>query len=107
MATAPALKRDATVPGVPAGAVEAAFRTPKDAAGQAPGAGGGDWIVFRVTDVTVPTPDPASEEIKKLRETLLRGLSDEQVAEYVTKLESQIGTTINHSAVAQVTGANN
>jgi peptidyl-prolyl cis-trans isomerase D len=34
-------------------------------------------------------------------------LSDEQVAEYVTKLESQIGTTINQSALAQVTGANN
>lgn len=105
--TAPALKRDATVPGVPPGAIEAAFRTPKDAAGQAPGAGGGDWIVFRVTDVTVPAVDPASEEIKKLKETLLRGLSDEQVAEYVTKLESQIGTSINQSALAQVTGANN
>jgi peptidyl-prolyl cis-trans isomerase D len=107
VATAPGLKRDATVPGVPASAIEAAFRTPKDAAGQAPGAGGGDWIVFRVTDVTVPAVDPASDEIKKLKETLLRGLRDEQVTEYVTKLESQIGTSINQSALAQVTGANN
>jgi peptidyl-prolyl cis-trans isomerase D len=100
-------RRDATVPGVPTSVIEAAFRTPKDAAAQASGAGGGDWIVFRVTDVTVPPVDLASEEIKKLKETLLRGLSDEQVAEYVTKLESQIGTTINQSALAQVTGANN
>jgi peptidyl-prolyl cis-trans isomerase D len=57
--------------------------------------------------VTVAPLDPASDDIKKLKETLLRGLSDEQVAEYVTKLESQIGTYINQSALAQATGANN
>jgi peptidyl-prolyl cis-trans isomerase D len=105
--TAAAFRRDATVPGVPTSVIEAAFRTPKDTAAQAPGTGGGDWIVFRVTDATVPPVDLASEDIKKLKETLLRGLSDEQVAEYVTKLESQLGTSINQSALAQVTGANN
>ncbi|WP_375414234.1 SurA N-terminal domain-containing protein [uncultured Bradyrhizobium sp.] len=105
--TAAGFRRDATVPGLPASVIEAAFRTPKDSAAQSAGAGGGDWIVFRVTDVAVPAVDQASDEIKKLKETLLRGLSDEQVAEYVTKLESQIGTTINQSALAQVTGANN
>jgi peptidyl-prolyl cis-trans isomerase D len=105
--TVAGFKRDATVPGVPTSVIEAAFRAPKDSAAQAPGADGGGWIVFRVTDVTVPPVDLASDDIKKLKETLLRGLSDEQVAEYVTKLESQIGTTINQSALAQVTGANN
>ena len=105
--TAAGFKRDATVPGVPTSVIEAAFRTAKDATAQTPGAGGGEWIVFRVTDVTVPPVDLTSDEIKKLKETLLRGLSDEQVAEYVTKLESKIGTTINQSALAQVTGANN
>jgi peptidyl-prolyl cis-trans isomerase D len=105
--TAAGFKRDATVPGVPTSVIEAAFRSPKDSAAQAPGADGGGWIVFRVTDVTVPPVDLASDDIKKLKETLLRGLSDEQVAAYVTKLESQIGTTINQSALAQVTGANN
>jgi peptidyl-prolyl cis-trans isomerase D len=105
--TAAGFKRDATLPGVPESVVQAAFRTPKDAAAQAPGAGGGELIVFRVTDVTVPPVDLASDDIKKLKETLLRGLSDEQIAEYVTKLESRIGTSINQSALAQVTGANN
>ena len=33
-------------------------------------------------------------------------LTDEQIAEYVTKLETDIGTTINEAAFAQVTGAN-
>jgi peptidyl-prolyl cis-trans isomerase D len=105
--TAAGFKRDATLPGVPTSVIEAAFRTAKDAAAQASGAAGGDWIVFRVTDVSMPPVDLGSDDIKKLKETLLRGLSDEQVAQYVTKLESQIGTTINQSALAQVTGANN
>jgi peptidyl-prolyl cis-trans isomerase D len=105
--TAAGFKRDATLPGVPTSVIEAAFRTAKDATAQASDAGGADWIVFRVTDVNVPPADLVSDDIKKLKETLLRGLSDEQVAEYVTKLESQIGTTINQSALAQVTGANN
>ena len=55
----------------------------------------------------MPPVDLASDEIKKLKETLQRGLTDEQVAQYVTKLESEIGTTINEAAFAQVTGANN
>jgi peptidyl-prolyl cis-trans isomerase D len=105
--TAAGFRRDASVPGLPATAVTAAFRTAKDSAGQTAGAGGSDWIVFRVTDVSVPPPDLASDEIKKLKESLQRSLADEQIAQYVTKLESEIGTSINQAAFAQVTGANN
>ena len=67
----------------------------------------GAVVVFRVTDVSVPPPDLASDEIKKLKESLQRSLADEQIAQYVTKLESEIGTSINQAAFAQVTGANN
>ena len=105
--TATGFRRDASPPGVPSGVITAAFRTAKDGVGQTPSAGGSEWIVFRVTDVNVPSADLASEEMKKLKDTLQRGLTDEQVAQYVTKLESQIGTTINQAAFAQVTGANN
>lgn len=105
--TASGLRRDASQPGVPASAISAAFRTAKDGAGQTAGAGSGEWIVFRVTDISVPPVDLASDDMKKLKETLQRGLTDEQVAQYVTKLESDIGTTINQAAFAQVTGANN
>ena len=94
-------------PGVPAGVIAAAFRTAKDSVGQTPGNGGSEWIVFRVTDVSVPPVDFASDEIKKLKETLLRGLTDEQVAQYVGRLQKDIGTSINEAALAQVTGANN
>jgi peptidyl-prolyl cis-trans isomerase D len=105
--TAAAFRRDASLPGVPASVVTAAFRTPKDGVGQTPGAGGSEWIVFRVTDISVPPVDAASDDVKKLKETLQRGLTDEQLAQYVTKLESEIGTSINQAAFAQVTGANN
>jgi peptidyl-prolyl cis-trans isomerase D len=105
--TAAGFRRDAQLSGVPSAAITAAFRTAKDGVGQTPGAGGSEWIVFRVTDVTVPPVDAASEELKKLKDTLQRGLTDEQVAQYVTKIESEIGTSINQAAFAQVTGANN
>jgi peptidyl-prolyl cis-trans isomerase D len=105
--TANGFRRDASLPGVPPGAITAAFRTAKDGVGQTAGAGGGEWIVFRVTDVNVPPVDLASDDMKKLKETLERGLTDEQVAQYVTKLETDIGTSINQAAFAQVTGANN
>ena len=105
--TALNFRRDAALPNLPAGAITAAFRTAKDAAGQTAGTGGSEWIVYRVTDITLPPVDLASDDIKKLKETLQRGLTDEQVAQYVTKLESEIGTSINQAAFAQVTGANN
>jgi peptidyl-prolyl cis-trans isomerase D len=105
--TTAGFKRDASPPGLPASAVAATFRTAKDGSGQTAGAGANEWIVFRVTDISVPPVDLASDDVKKLKETLQRGLNDEQISQYVVKLESEIGTTINEAAFAQVTGANN
>lgn len=103
--TSAPFKRDATVPGLSGSVVEAAFRSAKDAAGTAQGANSAEWIVYRVTDVTAPALDMASDEAKKLKETLQRGLTDEQVAQYVGKIESEIGTRINQEAFALATGA--
>jgi peptidyl-prolyl cis-trans isomerase D len=105
--TAAGFKRDGSPPGLPTSVVSAAFRTAKDGAGQTPGSAPSEWIVFRVTDITVPPVDLASDDMKKLKETLERGLTDEQVAQYVTKIESDIGTSVNPAALAQVTGADN
>ncbi|WP_454619256.1 peptidyl-prolyl cis-trans isomerase [Bradyrhizobium cenepequi] len=105
--TADKFRRDASLPGVPESVVSAAFRAAKDGVGQATGTGGGERVVFRVTDIIVPPVDLASEEVKKLKDALQRGLTDEQVAQYVNKIETDIGTSINQAAFAQVTGANN
>jgi peptidyl-prolyl cis-trans isomerase D len=104
--TAKDFRREASLPGVPSGAITAAFRTARDGVGQTSGGGGSEWIVFRVTDVTVPPADMASDEVKKLNETLQRGMTEEQLAQFVTKIEQTIGTSINQAAFAQATGAN-
>lgn len=104
--TATGFKRDDTPAGVPAAVVAAAFRTAKDGVGQTPVTGGAEVIVFRVTDIIDPTVDAASEPVKKLKDSLDRALTDEQVAAYVSKLQTDIGATINQAAFAQVTGAN-
>ena len=103
--TATGLKREDSPPGVPSGLIAAAFRTAKDGAGQTPGSGGTEWLVFRLTDITDPPVDLNSDDMKKLKDQLTRALSDEQLALYVAKLEKEIGTSINESAFAQVTGA--
>jgi len=104
--TASGFRREGAVPGVPEGLITAAFRTAKDSAGQTPGTGGTEWFVFRVTDVTTPPVDLASGEMKNLKETLQRSMSDEQLAQYVARLQKDIGTSINEVALAQATGAN-
>ncbi len=103
--TAAAFKRDAEIKGVPERLIAAAFQTPKDGVGQTEGANSSDWIVFRVTDVITPTVDMASDDVKKLKETLQRALSEEQITQFVTHLESEVGTTINQNAFAVATGA--
>jgi peptidyl-prolyl cis-trans isomerase D len=104
--TAAGFKRDDTPAGLPATVVSAAFRTAKDGVAQSPVAGGSEVIVFRVTDITEPTVDAGSDAIKKLKDSIDRALTDEQVASYVNRLETDLGTTINQAAFAQVTGAN-
>jgi len=104
--TATSFKRDDSPAGVPGTVVAAAFRTAKDGVGQTAVSGGSEVIVFRVTDIVEPAVDAASDAVKKLKESLDRALTEEQIASYVNRLETDIGTTINQAAFAQVTGAN-
>jgi len=103
--TAASFKREDSPSGAPSGLIAAAFHAAKDGAGQTPANGGTEWIVFRVTDIKAPPVDFNSDDIKKLKDQLVRGLSDEQVALYVARLEKDIGTSINEEGFAQVTGA--
>jgi peptidyl-prolyl cis-trans isomerase D len=85
-----------------AAAVDAVFRTAKEAVGKADAAMPAEQVVFRVTDVVVPKLDAASEDAKRVSETLDRGLSEDLYAEYIAHLENEIGVTINQSALNQV-----
>lgn len=105
--TATGLKRSSTVPGLPPGLIAAVFRTAKGAAAQANGQTDTERFVFRVTDTKMPPADLSSDSAKKLKESLQRALTDEQLGQYVTRLEKNIGTSINEAAFAQITGSGN
>jgi peptidyl-prolyl cis-trans isomerase D len=60
--------------------------------------------VFRVTEIKVPPLDPKSAEAKPTEETLSRAIAEDIVAQYITQLQSEVGVTINQSALNQITG---
>jgi peptidyl-prolyl cis-trans isomerase D len=96
------LKRgDASGP-LSAAAVDAVFRTAKDAVGAAEAREPGEQLVFRVTDIVVPPLDMASEEVKRTVDSLNRSLSEDLLGEYIARLESEVGVNINQSALNQV-----
>ncbi len=98
------LRRDKTQGDFPATALDAVFQTPKDSVGTAQGTSATEWVVFRVTGVTVPTLDPNSADAKKIRDGLTNMLTEDIVAQYLANLQSSLGATINEGALNQVIG---
>jgi peptidyl-prolyl cis-trans isomerase D len=86
----------------PAKLVEAAFKTPKGVPASAAGDQESARFVFRVTDVVDPTPDPIAS--KQITSTLQNAYSDDLVGGYVTRLENDLGVTLNQQALTQVFG---
>jgi peptidyl-prolyl cis-trans isomerase D len=85
-----------------AAAVDAVFRTAKDAVGAADAREPGEQVVFRVTDIVVPPLDMASDDVKRTVDSLNRSLSEDLLSEYIARLESEVGVTINQNALNQV-----
>jgi peptidyl-prolyl cis-trans isomerase D len=98
------LKRGEAAGPLSVAGVDAVFRTAKDAVGKTQGAQPAEQVIFRVTDIVVPSLDMSSEEAKGALEGLNRGVSEDILAEYISHLESEIGLTINQSALNQVVG---
>lgn len=99
-----ALRRDRTQGDFPATALDAVFGTPKDGVGSAQGSSATEWVVFRVTGVTVPAIDPNSADAKRIRDGLTSMLTEDLVAQYLANLQSTLGATINEGALNQVIG---
>lgn len=100
----PGIKRGQTPGVLTAAAVDEIFRTAKDAAGNVPGTTPTSRVVFRVTEITTPPLDPASAEAKPIDDALRRTIADDIVAEYITRLQNEVGVTINQAALSQVSG---
>ena len=96
------LKRGEPAGPLSAAGIDAVFRTAKDAVGKTQAAQPAEQVGFRVTDIVVPVLDMSSEEAKRDLEALNRGVSEYILAEYIARLESEIGLTINQSALNQV-----
>jgi peptidyl-prolyl cis-trans isomerase D len=100
------LKRGAASPPLSAVATDKLFVTPKDGAASADAEQPGDQVVFRVSDIVVPKTDMNSDGVKSIAQALNRSLSEDIFSQYISKVESEIGVTINSNAVRQVVTGN-
>lgn len=97
--TATGLRRGRTSDTVPANTVEQVFRTAKGEVGDSDGARPTQRLVFRVTEVALPKLDIESEESKRIAERLRNSEYEELLTQYVVRLQNDIGTSINETAL--------
>jgi peptidyl-prolyl cis-trans isomerase D len=83
---------------------DAVFHTAKDAFAAAEGDDPNQWIVFRVTDVMTPTFDSKSTDGERIAQKVQRDLSNDLIGQYMSKLEDDLGTSVNTAVLAQATG---
>jgi len=102
--TSDKLTRGKAANGISAKVVTAVFHTAKDAFGSAEGEQPGEWVVFRVTDVTIPKLDAGGADAKRIEDTVKRQESDDIFGQYVASLENDLGTSVNQAALAQALG---
>jgi len=93
------IKRSGNAGSMPPAVVTAVFATAKDGAGSAEGKDAAERIVFHVTDISVPAFDAASPEGRKIDEAMRRSITEDLLAQYVARLQTDLGATINMDAV--------
>ena len=57
-----------------------------------------------MTEIKVPTFDPASAEAKRYLDTLRQTVADDLFGEYIAQLEANLGVTINEDALRRFAG---
>jgi peptidyl-prolyl cis-trans isomerase D len=100
--TVSGLKRGTASPPLSASVTDKVFATPKDAVASAEAEQPGEEVVFRVTDVVLPKTDMTADAAKTMAQELNSRLADDLFSQYVAKVESEIGVTINRNAISQV-----
>ena len=102
--TASGLKRGKSSEAISANLLEETFKAVKGAPGVAEGQNETERIVFRVTDIQVPTLDATSAEAKRIGDDLKRSLGDDILGQYIQRLQNDVGVSVNQSALRQVIG---
>jgi peptidyl-prolyl cis-trans isomerase D len=100
----PGVKRGNPPPGLSAIAVAEIFRTPKDGSGSVEGTTPADRIVFRVTEIKVPALDPEAADAKRIDEALRQRVGEDLIAQYIARLQNEVGVSINQNALSQASG---
>jgi peptidyl-prolyl cis-trans isomerase D len=96
------LKRGQASGGFPDRLLVEAFSLPKDGIGSGEGDEPTRWYVFRVKDIAVPALDPASADAKRIGDAMLNAMLDDLLAQYVARLQTDFGATINERALNQI-----
>jgi peptidyl-prolyl cis-trans isomerase D len=89
--------------GLTAAAVARIFAVPVGEAGSAAG-DGQTRILFKILDSTVPPLDTESDVTKGIETQLKSALSEEVLTEYITKLQTDLGVTVNQTAFRAAVG---
>ena len=93
------LKRSGNAGSMPPSVISAVFATPKDGVSSADGKDGTERIIFQVTDISVPAFDANSPDSRKITDSMRRSITEDLLAQYVTRLQTDLGATINMDAV--------
>jgi peptidyl-prolyl cis-trans isomerase D len=102
--TTSGLKRQGSEAAVPPRLLTQVFRTAKDAYGSAEGKTVTERVVFRVNDIKIPAFDSNSPVVKGIFDQLKNAYNDELLGQFVARVESDLGTSINQSGINQAVG---
>jgi len=96
------LKRSANAPGTSPQLVQAVFASAKGDVGQAVGASATEMIVFQLTDIAAPAANAESPDMKRIEDAMRRALAEDLLSQYVARLQTDYGATINMDALRSV-----
>jgi peptidyl-prolyl cis-trans isomerase D len=102
--TAKDIKRGVAKAGISERMTEAIFQTPKDAFGGAEGDSPNQWIIFLVTGINTPALDSKSPDGERVAQKVHRDLADDLVGQYISRMEDDLGASVNSSVLAQAMG---
>jgi peptidyl-prolyl cis-trans isomerase D len=102
--TATGLQRGKPTAQASAKLLQTVFATAKGSASAGEGVNPNERVVFTVTDIADPPLDAAAPDSEKLKATLESSYADDIIGQYLARVESELGVTLNQTALNQIIG---